>query len=148
MINYVKGDLFAGKVDLIAHGCNCRGGFGSGVAYTMAKRYPKARDYYLDKFDEDGWRLGEVQFVLQWDGKWVANCATQDSYFPRNVNHADYPAIRTAMTKVKEFAKSKSLTIGIPKIGAGLAGGDWNVIEGILKEVFDDYDVTVYYLES
>lgn len=146
MIKYVQGDLFETDCDLIAHGCNCRGGFGSGVAYTMAKRYPKARDYYLDKFDEDGWRLGDVQMVLQRDGKYIANCGTQYNYLPRGINHADYDAIRTCMEKVKRFAKLKSLSVAMPKIGAGLAGGDWTIIEKIVEEVFSDYSITVYYL--
>ncbi|MCX9024660.1 MAG: macro domain-containing protein [Candidatus Methanoperedens sp.] len=147
MVKYVKGDLFSSRCDVLAHGCNCRGGYGSGVAYAMAKKYPKARESYLEKFEEDGWKLGEVQFVVTHDGVVIANCATQASYLPRGICHANYPAIRVCMTKVKEFAKVNNKTIAIPKIGAGLAGGDWNIIEGILNEVFDDYDVTVYYLE-
>lgn len=148
MITYIKGDLFDTKADLIAHGCNCKGGYGSGIAYTMAKTYPRAKLLYLEKYDEDGWDLGDVQMVLQRDGKYIANCATQDSFLPRGQCHADYGAIRTCMEKVKRFAKSKNLTIAIPKIGAGLAGGDWDTIEGILKEIFTDYDITIYYLEN
>lgn len=148
MINYVKGDLFeSGRADILAHGCNCRGGFGSGVAAAVAKKYPKARHYYLDKHDEDGWELGEVQFVRQWNDVIIANCATQDAYLPRGECHADYDAIRICMMKVKDYAKDKGLTVAIPKIGAGLAGGDWNVIETILNEVFNDYNVTVCYLD-
>lgn len=146
MVKYVNGDLFSTEADIIAHGCNCRGGYGSGVAYTMAKTYPRAKLLYLEKYDEDGWDLGDVQFVLQRDGKYVANCATQDAYLPRGMCHADYPAIRTCMEKVKKFAKDKGLSIAMPKIGSKLAGGDWNLIEKILEEVFVDYDVTVYYL--
>jgi O-acetyl-ADP-ribose deacetylase (regulator of RNase III) len=51
------------------------------------------------------------------------------------------------MITVKKFAKEKGLSIAIPKIGAGLAGGEWSVIEQILVKVFVDYDVTVYYIE-
>lgn len=148
MVKYIEGDLFETDCDLIAHGCNCRGGFGSGVAYTMAQTYPKARDYYLDKYEEDGWKLGDVQMVLQRDGKYIANCATQDAYLPRGVQHASYDAILECMQKVKRFAQLKGLSIAMPKIGAGLAGGDWNIIETILETVFVDYDVTVYYLKS
>lgn len=147
MVKYIKGDLFKSKSDLIAHGCNCKGGFGSGVAYTVSQLYPKARDLYLEKFEEDGWQLGEVQFTLQRDGKYIANCATQNGYLPRGYCHADYDAIRTCMTKVKEFARDKGLSVAIPKIGAGLAGGNWLTIQKILNEVFSDYDVTVYFLE-
>lgn len=148
MINYVQGDLFEAKEDMLAHGCNCRNGFGSGVAFHMAQKYPKAKASFHDKYDEDGWRLGDVQFVrlVGKDHQFIANCATQYAYLPRGVRHADYDAIRTAMTKVKEFAQAKSLSVAIPKIGAGLAGGDWETIEKILSEVFNDYDVTVYYI--
>ena len=148
MITYIKGDLFSTNADIIAHGCNCLGGYGSGVAYTMARNYPKAKSLYLEKYDEEGWNLGDVQMVLQRDGKYIANCATQDSFLPRGICHADYEAIRLCMEKVKRFAKNKGLSIAIPKIGAGLAGGDWTIIEGILKGVFNDYDITVYYLEN
>lgn len=147
MLKYVEGDLFSTEADIIAHGCNCRNGYGSGVAYTMSQRYPKAKSLFHEKFDEDGWWLGDVQFVLQNDGKYIANCATQYNFLPRGFRHADYDAIRDCMEKVKRFAKDKGLTIAIPKIGAGLAGGDWAVIETILTEVFSDYDVTIYYLE-
>jgi O-acetyl-ADP-ribose deacetylase (regulator of RNase III) len=51
-----------------------------------------------------------------------------------------------AMHRLKAFAKSSNLSIAIPKIGAGLAGGDWKIIGPILDEVFSDYDVTVYEL--
>jgi O-acetyl-ADP-ribose deacetylase (regulator of RNase III) len=146
MIKYVRGDLFDSKADILAHGVNCRGAFGSGVARTMAMKYPKARHYYLEKYDEEEWKLGEVQFVNVVGGKIIANCATQDDFLPRGVCHADYEAIRSCMLQVKAFASSSNRTIAIPKIGAGLAGGSWEAIEKILKEVFDNYDITVYHL--
>lgn len=39
---------------------------------------------------------------------------------------------------------ANKMTIAIPKIGAGLAGGDWETIRPILEEVFNDYDLTIY----
>lgn len=145
MVKYVKGDLFQSGADIIAHGCNCSGGYGSGVAKTMGEMYPKARKSYYDKFNGEGWTLGDVQFVYV-DGCIIANCATQQAYLPRGRCHADYPAILKAMTVVKDFAKQNNMSVAIPKIGAGLAGGDWNKIEDILKKVFKDHDITVYVL--
>jgi O-acetyl-ADP-ribose deacetylase (regulator of RNase III) len=146
MINYVKGDLFKAPEKILAHGCNCSGGYGSGVAAGMAKWHKLAKNQYLSKYDsEEGWELGDVQFVTSGD-KIIANCATQDGYMPRGICHADYPAIRKTMELVKDFAKANGYDVAIPKIGAGLAGGDWTIIEGILKDVFVDYDVTVYCL--
>ena len=145
MIKYVQGDLFTTEADIIAHGCNCRGGFGSGVAGQIALKYPKARHSYLDKFEEDGWYLGDIQPVLQWDGKYIVNCATQFAYLPRGICHADYDGVRLSMERLKAFAQGKGLSVAIPKIGAGLAGGDWAIIEKIISDVLTDYDITVYY---
>lgn len=152
MIRYVKGDLFNSGADIIAHGCNCVGGFGSGVAGQMVKIYPITRDHYIHKFENEGWKLGDVQFVAVehislWTSRYVANCATQKEYYPRDRVHADYEAIRKCMQQVKDFAKMHDLTVAIPKIGAGLAGGDWKIIEQILEAVFQDYNVAVYHLD-
>lgn len=147
MIIYKKGDLLQADEELIAHGCNCKGGFDSGVAGCIAKKYPEAKGAYLALKNYVGLRLGQVQFVETDDGKIVANCMTQNNYLPRGACHADYSAIEECMRKVKAHARGYNLRIAIPKIGSKLAGGDWNIIEDILKEVFDNYDVTIYTLE-
>lgn len=147
MIKYVKGDLFKATEDIIAHGCNCRGGFGSGVAGIMAKKHPKAKESYLNKHMTEGWKLGDIQ-VLESNGKFIANCATQDKYGNGRFDErfADYKAIEVCMLKLYKYCKMMNYTLAIPKIGAGLAGGDWTIIEPIINEVFEDMDVTVYYL--
>lgn len=146
MIHYKKGDLFKTDCDIIAHGCNCRGVMGSGVAKLVRDKYPPAYNAYMEQHEGDGLKLGDVQFIPQRDDKWIANCMTQNYFMPRHVCHADYNAIRECMVKLKEFSKPGLWSIAIPKIGAGLAGGDWKIIETILNEVFDDWDVTVYEL--
>ncbi len=148
MLTFVKGDLFSSDADIIAHGVNCRGAFGSGIAGIVAKLYPRARRLYIHKYKAKGWKLGDVQFVAQNDGKCIANCATQLDFGYMKVCNANYPAIRACMESVKDFAKGKKATIALPKIGAGLAGGDWSIIKVILEEVFSDYDATVYYLDT
>lgn len=143
MVKIVKGDLFKGEVDIIAHGCNTKNGFGSGVAGTIALQHPRAKIEYHAKFFKDGWELGDVQFVMS-NSQTIANCATQNEYYPRNKVHADYYSIRVAMEKVKAFAKAGNFSVGMPRIGCGLAGGDWSIVKDILDEVFSDYDVTVF----
>ncbi len=147
MIIYRTGDLLQADEDVIAHGCNCVGGFGSGVAGQIAKKWPVVKNHYLYKYDRYGWTLGEIQPVtMPFTGYTVVNCATQQFYLPRGIRHADYDAIEKAMLSLKEYAIENNFSIAIPKIGAGLAGGDWNVIEKILEKIFFDYDITVYEL--
>jgi hypothetical protein len=45
------------------------------------------------------------------------------------------------MRKIKNIFNG--LRIGLPKIGAGLAGGDWKLISGIIEEELNGEDVTI-----
>ena len=147
MINYVQGDLFTTNCDIIAHGCNCVGGFGAGVARTMANKYPESRDKFMEKHRTVKWNLGDVQFVKT-NGKIIANCATQFYYGGKQKGHvyADYGAIEECMKKLLQYSLDNNLSVAIPKIGAGLAGGNWSMIEKIIESVFINKEITIYYL--
>jgi O-acetyl-ADP-ribose deacetylase (regulator of RNase III) len=54
---------------------------------------------------------------------------------------ADYDAIRSVFKKIKSNFSGKR--IGYPKIGAGLAGGDWDQISKIIDEELIDEDHTL-----
>lgn len=153
-IHYRIGDVLKAmetkEVDMVAHGVNCRGGFGSGIAGQITSRYPLVRSKYMGKhFGPEGWKLGDVQIVLLDDsnnGRIIANCATQDT-FGIGV-HADYQAIHRVMVALHHFSSTRGIKLGIPLIGAGLAGGDWATITKIIEGVFIEDPIYVYILEG
>jgi O-acetyl-ADP-ribose deacetylase (regulator of RNase III) len=53
----------------------------------------------------------------------------------------DYEAFTICMRKINNIFTGKH--IGMPKIGAGLAGGNWNRIEHIINVELRDCTVTV-----
>lgn len=133
---------------IIAHGVNCCGVFNSGVAGAIKDFYPFAKEKYHAKYDTERWNLGEVQLCSDPSTtKQIINCATQSSFGkdPKK-QYASYEAIKTCMQKVKNYAKERNLTIAIPKIGCGLGNANWEKVELILLEIFNDYDITVYIL--
>jgi len=74
----------------------------------------------------------------------VVNSYTQyspGSPLPGEFIPLDYCALTLCMKKINRTFKGKH--IGLPKIGAGLALGDWNKIEDIIKTELRDCDVTV-----
>ena len=148
MIEYVNGDVLLalerGELDVVAHGCNCQGGFGSGVAGQIARRWPHVREAYLTLHKSGGTLLGFFQPVQISANQYIVNCGTQDNYLPRGVQHADYDAINDVMESLSLYTKHKLTRVGIPKIGAGLAGGKWEEIEEIILRHFTDQDLTVY----
>ncbi len=150
MLKYVKGDLFQVKSGIIAHSVNCRGTFGRGVAGQIARLYPDVRTHYLKKYDEKGWNLGEVQFILMLNNESefiFANVAGQDDYGTYKVQ-VDYEALEDGLATVFTFAEEMCLPVAMPKIGCGLAGGDWERVERIITSLLMEYDVdvTVYEL--
>jgi len=145
MIKYIRGDIFKTDLNIIAHGCNCSGGFNSGVAFQIAQKYPEVRTAYLNKFKKEGWKLGDIQ-IVQTQNKTIINCGTQQFYGKDGKKYVSYEAIESVMIKLLDYSLKTNQTIAIPKIGAGLAGGDWEVIESIINKVFKDVEIVVYIL--
>jgi len=146
MIVYKQGDLLASDEKRIAHGCNCSGGFGSGFAKQVAERYPSVRESYLVRHNSRGWKLGEVQILGVGDGsgREIANCATQQRYGrPDEGPYVSYPAVRQV---IRNLCRSWPGGFAIPKIGAGLAGGNWDIISKIIEEESPSTEIRVYTL--
>ena len=129
MLTIVQGDLLETKHAYIAHGCNCSGAFGAGVAKQIAQRWPKAKFLYLRSVP----KLGQVQAVRVSDDLMIFNCGTQQGYGAKGRQYVSYDAIRECMRAIKQMVPEKE-KVAMPKIGAGLGGGEWGVIEKIIWE--------------
>lgn len=47
-----------------------------------------------------------------------------------------YASLEVCLEKLSDFALVNRLSVQMPRIGAGLGGGDWNIIESlILKQI-------------
>jgi len=147
-MKYVKGDLIKkaleGDYDVIIHGCNCFNAMGAGIALQIANQIPVACAVDRTTTRDDKSKLGDIS-IAQHGELTVINAYTQFG-FRRQKRPCDYNAIRSAFKKVKNILGGKSLKFGIPKIGAGLAGGDWSIIVDIIDEVMSDENIeTVIY---
>ncbi len=141
-LQYIQEDIFNTKRKVIAHGCNTQGAFGAGIAKQIARLYPIAKAAYLNKYQHDGWELGEIQVVPVTIDKIIVNMATQDN-FGRNGIHVDYKACELAFKKLLRYCEAHWLHIAIPKIGSGLGGGEWSRIEEILLKVLKKHEVEI-----
>lgn len=156
MIEYIKGDLFNDYHPLIAHGCNSLGVMGSGFAKQVKAKFPDVYKQYTQWFVDNKLHLGVVQIIpTQYtDGTdtYIANCITQQGY-GLGIQHVDYNAVDDCMqglaTHMKWAMKLRPsfwTHLAMPKIGAGLGGGDWSIIEPIIEKHLHDIPVKVYEL--
>jgi hypothetical protein len=123
---------------------------------SASRRWPEPeKAYYRLGKSDDGYVLGTAQLVMVKENLWVANMIGQRGVGKRGDNKPPirYEAIRTALRGVAFLALDpefrgpyKACSIHAPRFGAGLAGGDWNMIEQIIKEelVAKSLSVTVY----
>jgi len=78
---------------------------------------------------------------------WIANLIGQrDIRADKGVPPVRYEAIREGLRKVAFQARRLEASVQMPRIGCGLAGGDWQVVSRIVEEelVNAGVPVTVY----
>jgi O-acetyl-ADP-ribose deacetylase (regulator of RNase III) len=142
-INYIRGDILETDSDVIAHGVNCKGVFGAGLAKEIRDKWPEVYNNYMDKFLRLGWRLGEIQINYP-ENKIVVNMATQENYGrdPKKV-YVDYSAVAVCLDKLFKYCKEHSLSCAIPKIGCGLDNGDWKTVGHIIAKTHKENRISL-----
>jgi len=145
----IKGDLITlaeeGVFDVIIHGCNCQCTMNSGIAKQIRVRHPQAyeADLLTQKGDSSklGWYTTATVHSLEADFI-IVNAYTQNGY-GRNTNRrfVNYEAVSNVFNLIASNFQGKK--IGYPKIGAGLAGGSWNIISAIINEELAGLDHTL-----
>lgn len=156
-IDYRYGDIFSsnrtGHELIICHQVNCQGIIGAGLAKQICTMFPQVYEMYqriCTKAANCQDLLGKVLFCpIRYNGcEWlVANMFTQDG-FVRDKYYTDYDALRKALTVVRTVATPlparTQTTVRIPyKMGSGLAGGSWSIVEQIIKDELVAYDIPV-----
>lgn len=149
-IEYVSGDLFVNRYDAqaFAHGCNCQGSMGAGIARGFKERYPAMFEAYraMCKADPRQFNLGDSFLWQAEDAPWVFNLGTQERYWRAR---ASYEAIETALNKMKQQANDHDLqTIAIPRIGTGYGGLSWKQLKVIIERVFAGWPGTLVVYET
>jgi O-acetyl-ADP-ribose deacetylase (regulator of RNase III) len=156
-VRYITGDATqptGDKPRIIVHVCNDIGGWGRGFVLALSSRWDSPERAYRAWFEQKSdlpFELGQVAFVEVEPQLWVGNMIGQrDTRKQAGVPPVRYEAIRTALGRVGEFAIEHAASVHMPRIGCGLAGGDWSEIETIIEDELcqRDVDVTVYDLDT
>jgi O-acetyl-ADP-ribose deacetylase (regulator of RNase III) len=144
-IRYTIGDAtrpFADGAKIICHTCNDIGAWGAGFVVALSRRWPEPEKVYREwhggrRPDDMPFALGSAQFVSVQTDITVANMIGQHGIAQRGHMGAPpvrYEAIRQALRHVADYATAQSASVHMPRIGAGLAGGDWTTIERIIED--------------
>lgn len=135
---FVRGDMFATPgLTAFAHGCNCAGVMGAGIAEQFSRRWPAMYREYTTLCRRGQFHLG---YVYPWrgDGYTIFNLATQQRPGP----NADLDAVRRSVTNMLEMARTLGIRrIGMPLIGTGIGGLQPAQVRRALMEVAGQHPV-------
>ena len=154
-VNYIIGDATNPQVKgnkIIVHVCNDIGGWGKGFVMAISKRWKQPEQQYRQWFkSNENFSLGQVQYVQVEEELWIANLIGQHKINKDENGNAPirYEAILLGLINVGQFAIDKKATIHMPRIGCGLAGGQWTEIEEIVNDnlIAHEIETTVYDFE-
>lgn len=157
----VKGDLIqmfmSHQFDIIIHGCNCFNTMGAGFARQIAENFPGALE--VDQMTEAGditklgnWTIYDfysAQTSEYWQKKYpekfkgganqaILNLYTQYEPGP----NLCMPALELGLFKIGKKI-DKMARIGMPMIGCGIAGGNWDEVKVLVEKHMGDNDLTV-----
>ena len=148
-MDIIKADILTNldptKPTVILHGCNCFCTMGAGIAKYLKQQYPLV--YTVDKQTGfgDKKKLGSLSIAGIHGNFHIVNCYSQYNYgFKKGGKPpVEYKAIGECLEKVAQLYNGWE--IRSPKIGCGLAGGDWNIVEPMFEKILGNQNLTIYF---
>lgn len=152
MLTYKTGCLIEavrnGEVDVIAHQANCFNTMNSGIAKAIRINFPEmyAADCETDKGDPE--KLGSCTFA-DLTGYDVLGFNLYGQFrYGTDRQYTNYEALESALETMAEVLEGfdPSIRIGIPKLGCGHGGGDFNIVRQLVEKHLGKWNVIVYEL--
>ena len=140
MYKVIEGSNLLEAKGLICHQTNCVGVMGGGVALAIRNKWPTVYNEYKKEcklfLSNPQYLMGHIQDIIVNDKVVIVNCFGQ--LYPGNGLMTDYTAWNRILDKLRDLHSYYNMPINIPyKIGCGLAGGDWNIMEKKFKDMFE-----------
>ena len=133
MVHYIKtGDIFQlSEVNCFAHGCNCGGALGKGIALQFKLKFPQMYSEYRNLCLQGKFLPGDV-YTYQEGAVTVFNLGTQKDWRTK----ATIEYIEKALREMLRIAESLNIqSIALPAIGSGLGGLNWEDVKSVINEV-------------
>lgn len=148
MIEYRTGDLLAQTdLDILTAVDNCFCTMGSGIARSIREKWPQV--YVENKKTQSGDRnkLGSllVSPIVLDNGRRAIYAGVFGQFsFGSEGRYVDYEAVYQGFEAIRDMARERSANgeytvIGLPyKMGCDRAGGDFRIIETMLRVLFEN----------
>jgi O-acetyl-ADP-ribose deacetylase (regulator of RNase III) len=134
----------------IVHICNNIGAWGAGFVIAVTKRFGPGPEsaYRLWAQSKENFRLGQIQIVPVSKEIHVVNMIAQSGLISdENLKPLNSKALKMCLKQVYQAVQRENITVHMPRIGCGLAGGKWEEVEPIIQK-YMTVDTYVYDLQG
>ena len=141
-------------LNVLVQQANCHNTMGKGIAKAISTAYPEVARVDNATKAGDRTKLGTYTYARVKENVVVANAYGQFNYgwlnpLDSNGRQTDYEALRKALTSIRDDFTGRSthpVIFYAPKfIGQSLAKGDPEIIQSMIKEIFKDHDLVLFY---
>jgi len=147
MVTYIEqGNIFSLQdIPNYAHGCNCAGAMGKGIALQFKEKFPQMYIEYKNLCKKGLFPLGDI-YVYNYGNGTIFNLGTQTTW----KTNANLNAVESSLIKMLSYAHQNNICkIALPKIGAGLGGLNWDDIKFIIDKVAENYpNIDLFVVEN
>jgi O-acetyl-ADP-ribose deacetylase (regulator of RNase III) len=139
-IQYLKGDIFDSRAQVIVNTVNCQGVMGKGLALAFKERFPDMFLVYQQDCKAGRLRIGKTT-IYKKSTPWILNFPTK--------NHWRYPSKLEYLEKGLEFLVAHYKKVGItsiafPKLGAQNGKLSWDAVGPLMAKYLSQLDIDVY----
>jgi len=130
---------------IIAQVVNDRGALGSGFGKSLSNAYPEVKTAVQKwKSDRSNFVLGNTNLVQVDKDIYVFQILAQKGLFATGTEvPLKYNSLRIGLIELRKVALDLGASVHMPAIGSGHAGGDWNLIIGMIHDELASYDIRV-----
>jgi O-acetyl-ADP-ribose deacetylase (regulator of RNase III) len=125
---------------------------GGGFAQALRNRWPALQEDFKNWVANEraSLSLGNVRITKIDESTTIASMICQKGYGPSPKPRIRYAALKRCLKTVSELAEKEKMSVHMPRIGAGQAGGSWEVVRELVASSLGaaGVQVTVYDLPN
>ncbi len=142
-VQFLAGDLFLSNAQTLAHGCNCKGRMGAGIARDLKAVHPEMFKEYRRRCHKGEFRPGG-HYLYKESPPWALNLATQDTTGGARIEFVE----RCFEDFVGYYEEEGITSLAMPRIGSGLGGLEWEDVKAQICEILGPLPIPVYVYED
>lgn len=130
---------------IIAQVVNTSASLGRGFGFSLAKNYPVVKEQLKEwSADKSKFVLGNTNVIQVDKDIYVFQMLAQKGLFAKGDEiPLRYNELQKCLVQLREFAQENNFSVHMPAIGAGQAGGDWEIIIGMVHDELVNYEIKV-----